>query len=41
MFLIGVDEKINEPEMSNPYIAGIYRRILGGTYKHSFLNKGK
>ena len=38
--MLVVEEIINEPETIGSDITGIKRRILKGTDKHSFLNKG-
>ena len=40
LLFIGVEETINEPKTIDSNITGINRRILGGTKKHSLLNKG-
>ena len=40
MSLIVVEEKINEKDIIEADITEIERLVLGGTDKHSFLNKG-
>ena len=40
MFRIGVNKPISASKTMDAYITGIERCILGGSDKHTFLNKG-